>query len=90
MKKVDQTPKSLCYVCKSEIETRTESGSRTVYFLPRYDQVKHIIDPVYVGNDTFRHRLCEPGGARWMRTQADLPKRKRSELYRYFELEGKI
>jgi hypothetical protein len=46
--------------------------------------------PVDVGHGlkqvsvAFRHRRCEPGGARWMEIQAAKPKKERSELYEYY------
>lgn len=78
-----------CYVCKTEIKEKTEIGARELYFLPTENQFKHITSPVYIGKDIYRHRRCEPGGARWMEIQLSLPRRKRSEFYDLFLL-GKV
>ena len=76
-----------CYVCGEAIKQRTENHPRKYVFLPVDLKMRHITSPVYVGNDTFRHKSCEPGGARWMAIQAAKPRRKRSELYPYFFLD---
>jgi hypothetical protein len=78
-----------CYVCGGELKEVTERYARSDYFLPTVQPLKHITSPVYIGKDTYRHRRCEPGGARWMEIQGSLPRRKRSEFYEMFLL-GKV
>lgn len=78
-----------CFVCQREIIEHTEPYARTAYFLPTEKQLKHVIDPVNVGRDTYRHRRCEPGSAKWLAVQGALPRHLRSRHYDLFLL-GKV
>lgn len=43
-------------------------------------------DPVYIGQEKYRHIRCAPGSTRWLEIQASKKPSQRSEMYEFFKL----
>jgi len=83
-----------CYVCGKVIEPKAvkpekyEAKTMNTFITAGRDGLwyRRIDLPVYVGNDTFRHDACTPGGAKWIALEKRKKRRKQSELLPYFLL----
>jgi hypothetical protein len=77
-----------CYVCHKEIVPRKINAAKydpkhlqTFAALYEGQLVRRSDLPVNIGRDMYRHEGCEAGSPKWMKGQASMKKKARSEFY---------